>query len=766
MVAAGGSGSANAARAGSARGSRAGVRTAAPGLRIARVTKVPRPGAVRPAFRLQLGERGEHGVAVDVRLAASRRLPGRRSPGAAGRAGCLRPAPARSAGTAAARRHGQRQARAPRGVASSWRRRPFYCRRRTTGLIEIPGAGLAAQTPVPAPGRCPLPMNHRWLGMVGSVLVAGAVLPTILAAQTEPSARASAFAEASAFAQATADKSADKTADGPLRTHRDPAPPRRTHGRLRKQGVGADTSSGTGTPGIRGSGMAGPSRSVNDSGGSSTRRSGTRPPASTAPCPRRRTSGTTLPTSCHTRSFSGTGVFEFLPGSLAGHGACPPRRFARAHNRGPQAGAGEGVRSGARRGPLLTRGRRPGTDGCWREAPALRPPAPPGEPGGPARRPRGAVPSREREHLISKLTVEALNLRPNMRSTPRRRLALMDAREPVPGARDVRGACPLDCPDTCSWIVTVRERRRRRSSRRSRAQVHPRIAVQQGCGLPELRPVAAPPAVSTAPVGSKGSTDFTRISWDEALERIATEFHPGIATARADDLALSRQRQHGPASGCVRRGRRFWNCSAHRGTHNLCTIAGGPEPATPSARTASAWIRRRPVLEAHCDLGANVLSTHPHLWRPISRLGRMGRSSSPSTPFARGRPRPRTGILPIPEPTQRWHWACCTWSSQRDARTRHSSTRTPLDGRRFTSGSSSFRQRGPLRSPASRQSRSSSWAGGSPTPARPEFASASAFSVTAAAAWPCGRSPAFPASPVTGATRAAASTTIRAASSA
>ena len=27
---------------------------------------------------------------------------------------------------------------------------------------------------------------------------------------------------------------------------------------------------------------------------------------------------------------------------------------------------------------------------------------------------------------------------------------------PQPDARDVRGACSLDCPDTCSWIVTVK----------------------------------------------------------------------------------------------------------------------------------------------------------------------------------------------------------------------------------------------------------------------------------------------------------------------
>jgi hypothetical protein len=25
-----------------------------------------------------------------------------------------------------------------------------------------------------------------------------------------------------------------------------------------------------------------------------------------------------------------------------------------------------------------------------------------------------------------------------------------------PSVRQIRGACPLDCPDTCSWIVTVK----------------------------------------------------------------------------------------------------------------------------------------------------------------------------------------------------------------------------------------------------------------------------------------------------------------------
>jgi anaerobic selenocysteine-containing dehydrogenase len=29
----------------------------------------------------------------------------------------------------------------------------------------------------------------------------------------------------------------------------------------------------------------------------------------------------------------------------------------------------------------------------------------------------------------------------------------------VAAGREVRGACPMDCPDTCSWVVTVEDGR-------------------------------------------------------------------------------------------------------------------------------------------------------------------------------------------------------------------------------------------------------------------------------------------------------------------
>ena len=55
-------------------------------------------------------------------------------------------------------------------------------------------------------------------------------------------------------------------------------------------------------------------------------------------------------------------------------------------------------------------------------------------------------------------------------------------------------------------------------------------------------------------VGAKGSGEFTRISWDEALERIAAGLGDVIAQARrGGDLAVRRHRKHGNDPGHLRR---------------------------------------------------------------------------------------------------------------------------------------------------------------------------------------------------------------------
>ena len=90
------------------------------------------------------------------------------------------------------------------------------------------------------------------------------------------------------------------------------------------------------------------------------------------------------------------------------------------------------------------------------------------------------------------------------------------------GDTAVRGACPLDCPDTCSWIVTVEDGEA--------------VALRGDPGHPYTRgslcnKVDGYLAYARSAdrllypmrrVGPKGSGEFVRISWDEALDAIAT----------------------------------------------------------------------------------------------------------------------------------------------------------------------------------------------------------------------------------------------------
>jgi anaerobic selenocysteine-containing dehydrogenase len=95
---------------------------------------------------------------------------------------------------------------------------------------------------------------------------------------------------------------------------------------------------------------------------------------------------------------------------------------------------------------------------------------------------------------------------------------------PKPEFRQIRGACPLDCPDTCSWIVTVK------NGEAVALRGDPAHPCTRGslCNKVENYLAYARssdrllyPMLRTGP---KGSGEFTRISWGEALDRIATEF--------------------------------------------------------------------------------------------------------------------------------------------------------------------------------------------------------------------------------------------------
>ncbi len=192
---------------------------------------------------------------------------------------------------------------------------------------------------------------------------------------------------------------------------------------------------------------------------------------------------------------------------------------------------------------------------------------------------------------------------------------------------DIRGACPLDCPDTCSWIVTVREG----EAVALRGDPHHPYTRGSLCnkvaGYLSYARSSERVLYPMRRAGPKGSGEFIRVSWDEALESIATRLGDVIATDGAEAIwPYIGTGSMGLIQGIYGAGRRLWNVlGASRHVVTVCTIAGGfgtgytlgdnrvgMDPETLRfGKLVVLW-------------GANVLSTHPHLWRTILEARKNG----------------------------------------------------------------------------------------------------------------------------------------------
>jgi anaerobic selenocysteine-containing dehydrogenase len=194
-------------------------------------------------------------------------------------------------------------------------------------------------------------------------------------------------------------------------------------------------------------------------------------------------------------------------------------------------------------------------------------------------------------------------------------------------ATTVRGACALDCPDACSWIVTVKD------GQAVRLQGDPEHPFTRGVLCNKVNDFIA---YSRAPdrllhplrrVGPKGAGSFTRISWDEALDEIAGRFK-GVIDEHGPQAIwpYTGTGSMGLLQGVYGAGRRFWNVlGASQHLVTICTIAGcvgtgytlgdnrvGMDPETlRHAKLIILW-------------GSNTLSTNHHLWRCISTARQDG----------------------------------------------------------------------------------------------------------------------------------------------
>jgi anaerobic selenocysteine-containing dehydrogenase len=189
----------------------------------------------------------------------------------------------------------------------------------------------------------------------------------------------------------------------------------------------------------------------------------------------------------------------------------------------------------------------------------------------------------------------------------------------------VRGACPHDCPDTCAMLIQVQDGRA--------------VEVRGDPGHPFTRgglcvkvnnyidKTYSPDRVlyPMRRTGPKGSGEFTRISWDEALDEIARRFRSAIAEHGPETIMpVSYLGTQGILNG-LNVGDPFFNrlgatitertyCDSGACTAYTMTI-GATAGVDPESLVHSRYI----IIWA-----CNMISTNLHLWPFVAEAQRRG----------------------------------------------------------------------------------------------------------------------------------------------
>ena len=227
--------------------------------------------------------------------------------------------------------------------------------------------------------------------------------------------------------------------------------------------------------------------------------------------------------------------------------------------------------------------------------------------------------------------------------------------------RVVRAACPHDCPDTCAMLVTVENGR---AIEIKGAPDHPTTGGTLCTKVARYLDRTYSPDRLRYPmrrVGAKGEGRFARISWDEALDEIATRFK---AIAESTDgpqaiLPYSYAGTMGLLQGSSMDRRFFHRLGASLLDRTICAAAGKAGWAAVDRRVdghGRRGVRRQP---ADPDLGQQSDHVEPAF------LDARAGSEAPRRATGRDRPVPQRDRREVP----RAHRAAAR--HRRGARVRH-----------------------------------------------------------------------------------------------
>lgn len=182
---------------------------------------------------------------------------------------------------------------------------------------------------------------------------------------------------------------------------------------------------------------------------------------------------------------------------------------------------------------------------------------------------------------------------------------------------EVFGACPLDCPDACSWVVTVEDGVPiKLRGRKGHPFTRGGLCVKVN---PYLKYVASDDRLLTPMkrIGAKGDGRFVPISWEDALAEIAQHLHSAVDEYGAESIwPFAGTGSMGYLQGWPGAGQRLWNYlgTTRHDAPPICSLTGhiGMRYTTGHAYGMD------PEDIAHSGLvvlwGTNTVSTNQHLW--------------------------------------------------------------------------------------------------------------------------------------------------------
>lgn len=189
---------------------------------------------------------------------------------------------------------------------------------------------------------------------------------------------------------------------------------------------------------------------------------------------------------------------------------------------------------------------------------------------------------------------------------------------------DIVGACPHDCPDTCSLVTTVED------GRAVRVRGNPAHPSTDGVLCAKVSKYAErtnhPERVLTPlkRVGAKGEGRFAPITWDAALDEIAQRLSAIAARDPQAILPYSYAGTMGLVQGESMDRRFFHQLGASLLDRTICATAGG-EAVT---RTLGGKVGMKVEFFAESRLiliwGSNSIGSNLHFWRLAQQARRNG----------------------------------------------------------------------------------------------------------------------------------------------